>query len=372
MEFDTSGSYRDEMRPDELNSRRQLSLAKLNEDVLYQICLAADDIDEERRLLLARRHDPQFPPALLSLCTTCKRLRTIGTPLLYRRATVRRWDEPWNKASDSCSDLSSIENCEPFRRYGRVLSMDVAFYDRPYAAKRIKALLSVLRLLEKLRITSSMWMKDEFVEILLTVDFQLPNLCTLVVTSELQKLALKFNGITTLEIPSSPAGVSCDRTEIFREGKLRNLRHLELCPYGINNIWNPASLDNLLLECPRLATLGTVKPVYGESFLTLLPSLARFPALRVLAFNHLQNLAPQYQLLTYNVGSPPGNNRERDRFEREKAAGEVSEAVFDHCRRLQVLWMEDQGRAICKRQGDGSVGEISWNDEVRPQLFLDA
>ena len=342
----------------------------LNDDVLYLICTAAEDIDLGDQRFFGHGHGRKPPPALLSLCMTCKRLRAVGSPLIYLKATICGFGNCCQGISDPFVLLRSIEECESFKRYGRTLVVN--FWNRPLPlfAHSLKSTLPKLPLLGKLRLSGSS--AQGFHEAFSSIDFRLPHLRSLVLSDELQTLALQFPEVTSLRFTRSFTGHVNDPNAVISRGTRKSLRRLEISSYQPGGNCTPGLLQSLKIHCPNITTFGTLSSGRaGKPFTTLLPSLAELPSLTVLAIDSIERLGT---LDPPHVVDEWSSHREDQTVEwqarKVQTLREIARGTFEHCRQLRVFWMREQGKATCIRGADSCVEDVIWEDGERPEVFL--
>ncbi|KAK3683090.1 hypothetical protein LTR37_020575 [Vermiconidia calcicola] len=365
----------------------------LNDDVLFLVCVATENIDIEHQRFHGHQHNPERPPAVLSLCMTCKRLRSVGAPLIYRKATVCRFgkcqlniggadmvaytarqDHP-HRIAEPRVVLSSIKACEPFKRYGKVFAVHLCdqllLWDRSLSefVSALKTTLSTFPGLEELRLYGREALSfDEVCD----PDSFLPRLRTLTLSDELQTLALVFAAtITSLQITRSFTGHVKFPTTIINKGTFKHLRSLKISSHQAGGNCTPELLKSLATHCPHLATLGTLSSARaGPPFITFLPFLARLPDLTVLAIDCFERLGTQDPPHTSDAWE---QRREEQTVEvheqKEEIVRTIAHGVFRHCRQLRTLWMLDQGRASCERHIESCVEDVKWVPAGRPDVF---
>ena len=112
-------------------------LIGLNDDVWSEICTAVDHVCHAD---------------LLSLSVTCKRFRTIATPLVFRKPRLLTdCEEGFSRLPSINGWLSFVENSEQFAKFMRVLHIKM-FALQAYDAIRLANILSAATNLQELQI----------------------------------------------------------------------------------------------------------------------------------------------------------------------------------------------------------------------------
>ena len=354
--------------------RAPTSLLDLNGDVLYEICvvLEANDMRCLRPQSPWRRSPPKS--SLLSLCSTCRRIRYVGAPLVYRRAAVIDPSLCRTERQDLESALSSIEECEPYQRYGRLLFIQLGDVQSKVARYLLRQTTSSLNNLEALRLEVNSFgnrqdVPENLLEALRKDTSWLPSLRSLVISENLEKLLHDFDGISSLEIRNrgpylnAPVFQQC-----VNSGKFSNLRELEL-----NIRWHPQLLNELNHQLHHLEALGVVgNCIWGSPFLELLPALSCFPRLKTLTTVYASEMGVGFDPPDCgNAYMGPGGEerRRKTEIEEEKVLEYVGHETFEACRELKVIWMEYYGNARVVRRADGTVKEVTWAKAERLGVF---
>ncbi|KAK3691109.1 hypothetical protein LTR37_018861 [Vermiconidia calcicola] len=285
----------------------------LNDDVLYQICLAADQ-DENTFWYAPTSRD------VVALCSTCKRIREIGTPLVF----------------------------------GKTFELDVlAPTGGYYCTKDLVRALSLCAL---------------------------PYLKRLVTTPGLEGLISRFNSVVHLEIKGEfnrQIRTSQSLHQLANQGKLRGLSHLRLTPLEPMTTrergWSPKVLEDLSTGTPQLRSLGVIGGhALGYSFESLLRAPDLFPCLEELTVDTLTHLGlcemGQDCDLSLNPCKPP---RWFCQYHIRDAIRYASRVAFTALPQLEVLNFSNEERTMCIREDDGSIANIVIDDQRVKELTVE-
>lgn len=346
-------------------SEPQHSILTLNNDILLLLCttLAIEQEDIVSRPLISD------PSPLKQLSSTCKRLRTLARPLIFRNVKLGGYGWTW---SDTHLAITRMRNSQAVQRHTRRLSV----YLSPGSATT-----------ERQNDFPDKAMFSDFVDLLQSIaKLQRLDLSGVIVPE--QQLDLMKAGMSGLTC-ESVAALSMPCALHWMVGKFPNLQKLDVQAYngmsqspveairqvpGIQHLeckahWTPELLNEVYQRAPGLKTLAmqSSRPRYSKPVFDFVPELAKFDNLRCLV------LAPVSYL---NIGfsaprcgnayrGPNGHKvRERVKQDRERLSGLVAEAIFGKCKELEELWIAAgtaDCKATCVRGEDGAVKEIQWS-----------
>lgn len=332
-------------------------LRSLNDDVVYLICLAAARAG--RSVTHETQDDVKPSPILLSLCSTCKRVREIGAPLIFRKATLTDCKTNLVRLPSIDPWLTCMERSKSFQRHMKFLNVEL-FSILEQDASRLATILKHTTNLRSLKLVTPQareTTQERFIPVLKTCN--LPKLEALVLSAGLEALVPRFDNITSLEVRGEDryASVSTEAVEQYAtEDNLPRLQHLNL--FGPIQ-WSPAFLVALSTNLPQLQGLGTLrggKPGYSFEALLRIPDL--FPQLRELTIAPLNELGLRH--FAPNCGTARVSCRLPDRICKDHVRSALWYAVricFNIFRSLRILHCEEE-RVSCVRREDGSVAEV--------------
>ena len=343
----------------------------LNDDVLFAICVTADIVDVKAKREWNLKHVRHL--TLLSLTLTCKRLRVIGTPLVFRKTTVtcassggslgysiRKMFSRW---------LAFMANAELFARHVKALNITLLWISETDAAMLAK-IVSGFRGLQKLQIITpspalSRTNETNLMDALGI--YELPDLSTLTLSAGLEELILKFGTATALKLQISQHRPRLDFKTLQHfavAGFLSNTRHLELG--GVTG-WSPKFLEILSEKAPGLQYLGAIRCANpGFSYEELLQSPSALPNLTSLSvvsiielYAGMRNFHPWPCDLCRRRRSPLCEHQVRE------ALDYAAIIAFTQFRALKFLWVAGHGKVICERTKDGTVTEIHLTSDMK-------
>ncbi|KAK3720439.1 hypothetical protein LTR37_003852 [Vermiconidia calcicola] len=349
-------------------------LLDLNDDVLYQICLAADQ-DE-------LYWNTPFPRDVVAFCSTCKRIREIGTPLVFGKTCVRTSNDgstPYHLLSIQ-PWLTHVGNSDLFLRHLKAVyaAFDLLDTREAHMFARILVRASNIQELTVLAPGGGLYCTEDLVRALGLC--ALPCLKRLVATPGLEGLISRFTSVVDLEIKGDfgrQVRTSQSLNELANKGKLRGLRYLRLRPLEPMTTrghgWSPKVLEGLSTGTPQLRSLGVIGGhALGYSFESLLRAPDLFPCLEELTVDTLTHLGLCEMGhdcdLSLNPCKPP---RWFCQHHIQDAIRYASCVAFTALPRLKVLNFSNEERTTCVREDDGSIANIVIDDHRVKKLTVE-
>ena len=343
------------------------SILGLNDDILYLICLTTDR--EKFTPLGTSLQCQRRWSSLTSFCSTCKRTREIGAPLLFRKGTLTDCKTDRIRLPSIDPWLTCMERSDYYQRHMKVLHVEL-FSILDHEALRLANILRRTTNLKGLKLITPQ-SRDTTQDRLLPVlkSIELPRLEILLLSVGLEELIPQFGSITSLRIK----GEQPERyvsTEILQRyltaEQLPHLQHLELCQ---DADWSPIFLVALNTNFPQLQSLGVLKggkPGYSFEALLRIPDL--FLQLRKLYIAPLNQLGLRYfnpPLVQCHDArkpcKPPVWFCKRHIPDGLRYAAIVAFNAFPN---LQMLQFVKQARVTCVLGDNGSVADTVVEHEA--------
>ncbi|GIZ41447.1 hypothetical protein CKM354_000475000 [Cercospora kikuchii] len=360
MLVDTRGMAADKDKP-------KKALLDLNDDCLFEICraLRAPDLVPLQQGGIVV-NDTQANPitALKCFSGTCKRMRHIASPLIFRGIRIgHSWD--WEKVGQVLVEIFESSLAE---KYARRLIFETCAGDlepiievpgglgmagflvrkqkfteaNPDVALVFGGILRKMTKLEHLALefggTSRQVFEGHVPETALN-QLSIKSLALGNVMGDwafrlcpnIQASIRSFYSILPSSIDLSSASRSQSR-DLLNSGALRSLPSLKRLELEI--YWNVDLLSSLYDAAPQLAVL--VLPTYNTSIFDLIPSLARFPSLAQL---HLVSASDLNDGVSYNPFGPyPLQDDDPDWTDLRKL---VAQTLFAPCKVLRCICFAD-------------------------------
>ena len=341
----------------------------LNDDILLMICRLADRYDHQCRTKREARPSHHPRSMLVSLCSVCRQLRDVGTPILHSKAAILNTKR--DSAGRPCpvniaQILRSIEETAHFRNYCKSLRVDINCEQSSNLSDTLAGTVSRLPKLRQLELSVSVPMREHIHGAFGYGNISLVRIEKLSVNTEFARNMVIHDALQTLQVldhsPNSLKTANAIQTLLRRPfGNIRTL--------NVQAWWSPELVNQLLASLPQLTTLGTVSqyPV-----MTLLPLMSGFSTLKMLATAGLHDLRTRYD--PPDCGNayfgPEGKELER-RLAKVKAEvlQELSKQAFQSCRKLETLWVRGDGKVVCERVDGEAAQNIRWVDVAMPDLF---
>ena len=348
---------------DSTNSRGLLSL---NDDILWEIIVVVAAVDHVPRqgLYLNQKAIPRLESSLLStFCMTCKYIRFLASPKLYRTATVgKRRIENLDHLGLFHSINQSVEAHQYVKNFDLELEGNVK--DIPACAVQLVALLQQLSNLEDIAVVISPNKKPEFMSAIHLTSLQVESVERATLSHGQESLVSWFPNLSSLCIHGTRNGpFEATKTERLLEAldHAPGLRHFEYRCF-----WNEKYLKDLLAHAPHLQTIAVIKIRDRHSFTGLLPYLAQFQQLKSLT------VAPVYFLgmgvpviVCGNMFMRPGGAEAKKEMERkiETAQHQVADKAFQACKCLEVLRIGSNVEV--KRARDYQTENLVWSKRTQ-------
>ena len=356
-----------------------MELLDLVDDVLHLLCEAVDD-GSANGPAVASAGQPRTLRSIASLTSTCKRLRLLGAPFLYRVATIGR-DQSHEQAIASMASLNEAHHAHQHIRILRV-----AFKNVNIALDVVTGLGEVLPKLSQLR-DLDIYAPGKEARPAVACGLQaalrgktLPSVQTLILTPEMEAIIPFFSNVLTVDIPGGMCGPNLGAAGEAREASCHRLISVLKCAPKLRHLvydpkWTADQLEKLHADLPGLQSLGTVDMKYlkytrGDpvAIYSLFPSLSLFKDLKVLMLAHVHSLNVNYH--------PPGCGnayrgpngqalRSRLRLKREGYEEAIARAAFSTCKVLEEVWFGHRRQACCVRNESGGVEEVTWREWIR-------
>ncbi|EME42201.1 hypothetical protein DOTSEDRAFT_73125 [Dothistroma septosporum NZE10] len=347
------------------------SILVLNDDILVLIC---DALRPKPSPLLEgqwRYHDPNPLAGLAALSATCKRLRDLVSPSLFRRVKLGRGHWTWD-------DVRRALTLPPPSRHIQHFTLDIFAHHKDHQgpekpqpdlelAAALARFLNGLPRLQIIRFTIPDECHELFKEAFQASAIQLSTVKTLRTTWTTQWLVRHCSAVDVLAIDAATARDSGGFPEVLSQ--TTNLKHLELDTH-----WNFQDLGSIRKIAPELEVLAISRNVrpYHDAFERMIPTISTFSKLRVLALGSVDQLGVPGLSRRPRCGNAyhgPGGKALRERLANERivASQTIATNVFGACIELRELWISDYAKYTVTRNGDGSVAHIHMSGERRPK-----
>lgn len=346
-------------------SKAPPSILILNNDILLLLCTT---LASEQENIVSRPLISDSSP-LKQLSSTCRRLRALASPLIFRNVKLGAYGWTW---SDTHLAITRMRNSQAVQRHTRRLSVYQStgsarterqndYLDKAVLPDFVDLLQSMAKL-QRLDL-SGFTVPEEQLELMKAgmSDLICESVAALAIPCALHWMAGKFPNLQRLDVQAYN-GMSQSPIQAIRQ--VPGIRHLECKAH-----WTPELLNEVYQAAPGLKTLAmqSSRPQYSKPVFDFVPTFAKFDNLRCLV------LAPVSYL---NIGfsaprcgnayrGPNGHKvRERVKQDRERLSGLVAEAIFGKCKELEELWIAAglaDCKATCVRGEDGMAKEIQWS-----------
>ena len=311
----------------------QTSLLVLNDDVLYLICEEVNGV--------------------VPLSSTCRRLRTMAAPILYRKLACSDRNKPARNRPNLEAFLDVVETSECCARFTRQLAIkknEVAVVTDEEARKLSRALerLKHLRFLE-------LHVNKGSGHILTALHKQqFPGVTTVALSLELRELMCSFPNVQNLEFTKLGAQVFSLATTLtfMRQARLSNLLHLDFGRKAMS--WTPSALRRLSECLPNLQQLGTIRCGTGtddiQVFEETITSLQAWTQLRVLSISFPMRVNPTARALRPRLSGrlmahgsiDQSGNIHLTPDQKGSYMRDIGLLTFGSCPTLEEIWVEGE------------------------------
>lgn len=346
--------------------RDRSSILILNNDTLLLIC---DALRIKPSPLLEgqwRYHDPNPLAGLAALSATCKRLRALACPSLFRRVKLGRGHWTWD-------DIRRALTLPPPTRHIQYFTLDIFVHHKDDTKPEVDldlatALARFLQSLPKLLVVSFSIPEQcvqLFQEAFEAATVELPTVRTLATDCRTQWFVGHCPALDVLSI--SAAGEWKVGGYFEALSRTTRLKHLE-----VKARWTVDDLKAIRDDAPGLRVLAMVQgtPNYGDPFGKMIPVISTFDDLEVLAVAPLGAL----RISGFRGGPRCGNAyhgpdgkalRASVAEERMQLSEKLATTVFGACAKLREFWISEFMKCTVTRTDDGSVSQVQMSKERR-------
>lgn len=353
------------------------ALLDLNDDVLYLICVQVHEDDQLAAGLRPRDRPPRW---LHRLSMSCKRLRGMASPLLYRKVTYTE-----DFANSRCDPspkkfLDILESSDMYRKRIRILNIDSEDRFEEGDCLRLIGLLPTLLNLETLKLI----LPRERMHVLRALSGKrVPAIKTLTLSLHYHPVATSFPYTKSIRIENPY--LSDDLIPPFHFLGLRpaqqssTIQHLDI--RNLSPEWNHSLLRYLATSFPQLRHLGTLNWLanYGGRdryrYEYDIRSLSHFTLLKTLRTEEFKYLDASHWKL-----EDPFSECDECGWEiwdplpceihREEALYRVLRLAFEAYATLQEVWVRRGGVVRCERDAEGRIWSLArFADAIPPNPF---